>query len=346
MLPFECCFTQRSSVYLTSNVRYTAPLKSDRLLALLLALQNAGKQSATALAESLEVSVRTIYRDVDALSSAGVPVYAERGSRGGIVLADSYRDTLSRFDENEVRALFVSGDGALADIGLMVGHRSALDKLARAMPGRARETLGQTRGRVHVDSRRWMGVPAPSAALTALREAVWNDRCVSIAYTDRRGAVTRRTLDPFGLVAKAGIWYLIARDGERIKTFRVQRIPRVRVLERRFARPSSFDAGEYWRGVASHVASEDAPYIATFRMTRRGLANAAIYCAVESRSRVRGSPYWLVRIAFSSIEAAVHEAIGWNEEGVAVAPALLCSRLAERARELLSRYGAGPDLVP
>ena len=120
-------------------------MKSDRLLALLLALQQAGKQSATALAEQLEVSVRTIYRDVDALSAAGVPVYAERGSHGGIVLADSYRDTLARFDENEVRALFVSSDDALADIGLHGGHRSALDKLARAMPARTRETARRRR---------------------------------------------------------------------------------------------------------------------------------------------------------------------------------------------------------
>jgi predicted DNA-binding transcriptional regulator YafY len=324
---------------LTNDVRYSGTVKSDRLLALLLALQNAGKQSATTLAENLEVSVRTIYRDVDALSSAGVPVYAERGSRGGIVLADSYRDTLSRFDENEVRALFVSGDGALADIGLMSGHRSALDKLARAMPSRAQEKLGQMRGRVHVDSSRWIGVAAPPATLAALREAVWNDRCVTIAYTDRRGAVTLRTLEPLGLVAKAGIWYLIARDRGAIKTFRVQRIPRVRVLERRFVRPASFDAGEYWKGVASHVASEDTPYVATFRMTRRGLANAAIYCSVQSRTRVRGTSEWLVRIAFPSIEAAVHEAIGWNDGGVAIDPPLLCRRLAERARMLLERYG-------
>ena len=313
-------------------------MKSDRLLALLLALQHAGKQSATALSESLEVSVRTIYRDVDALSTAGVPVYAERGSHGGIVLADSYRDTLSRFDENEVRALFVSGDGALAEIGLMSGHRSALDKLARAMPSRTRATLGQTRGRVHVDSSRWTRRSAPSPALAALRDAVWHDRCVTIAYSDRRSAVTRRTLDPFGLVAKAGIWYLIARDGETVKTFRVQRIARVRVLERRFARPPSFDAGEYWKGVASHVAFEEPPYIATFRMTRHALASAAIYCTVESRSRLRGSSEWLVRIAFPSIEAAVHEAIAWNEEAVAVEPPHLCKRLAERARELLARY--------
>ncbi len=308
-------------------------------MAVLLALQQTGKQPATALAARLEVSVRTIYRDVDALSAAGVPIYAERGSQGGIVLADSYRDALSRFDENEVRALFVTSDDALADLGLLNGRRSALDKLAHAMPTRTRETLGQTRGRVHLDSRRWLRVPAPPAALAALREAVWNDRRAAIAYTDRRGAVTRRSIDPFGLVAKAGIWYLIARDGEIMKTFRVQRIARVRVLESRFTRPSTFDAGEYWKSVSAHVLSEEPPYVATFRMTRRGLANASVYCTVESRARIRGSAEWLVRIAFPSIDAAVHEAIGWDANGVAVDPPELCERLHERARALLDRYG-------
>ncbi len=323
-------------------------MKSDRLLALLLALQQAGKQSATALAEQLEVSVRTIYRDADALSAAGVPVYAERGSHGGIVLADAYRDTLARFDENEVRALFVSSDDALADIGLTGGHRSALDKLARAMPARSREQLGATRGRVHIDGRRWIGVSPPSAALATLREAVWNDRWVTIAYTDRGGKVTRRTLEPFGLVTKAGIWYLIARDRGSVKTFRVQRVARARMLERRFTRPSTFDAGEYWKDVASHVAREEEPYIATFRMTRRGLANALVYCHVESKTRVRNArrAEWLVRIKFPVFEAALHEAISWHDDGIAVDPPELCRRIHAHASELANLYHPRhPELV-
>jgi len=151
------------------------------------------------------------------------------------VLADSYRDILARFDENEVRALFVSSDEALADIGLLGGRRSALEKLARAMPSRTRDARASARPR----TRRWPPLDRHLGAVGSPRraaEAVWNDRCVTIAYSDRRGAVTRRTLEPFGLVAKAGVWYLIARDGETVKTFRVQRIARVRVLERRFTR--------------------------------------------------------------------------------------------------------------
>lgn len=314
-------------------------MKSDRLIALLLALERAGKVPATALAEDLEVSVRTIYRDVDALSAAGVPVYAERGSQGGIVLADAYRDALAKFDD-EVRALFVTSDDALADIGLRGGQRSALDKLARAMPRRARETLGRTRGRVHVDSKRWIGVSSPSEALVALRDAVWNDRCVTIAYTDRGGKVTRRTLEPFGLVTKAGVWYLVARDAGTMKTFRVQRIARARVLERTFTRPANFDVGEYWKGVAAFVGAEDAPFQATFRMSRAALANAGLFFNVESRRRIRaGQPAaWLVRIAFPSFTAAVHEALGWDGEAVAVDPPQLRAALAERASALVARY--------
>lgn len=315
-------------------------MKSDRLIAVLMALQHAGKESATSLAGRLEVSVRTIYRDVEALSAAGIPVYAERGSQGGIVLADSYRDALGRFDDDELRALFVSSEDALADIGLRGGHRSALDKLARAMPRRARETVGQTRGRVHVDSRRWIGVSSPSAALAALRDAVWNDRCVTIAYTDRNGSVTRRTLDPFGLVTKAGIWYLVARDGETMKTFRVQRVARVRILERRFTRPASFDIAAYWKGVASFVGTEEKPYSATFRMSRQALANAAIFFRVDSRRRIRGvaPATWIVRIEFPSYGAAIQEAFEWNDEAVATDPPELCAALAERVRKLAERY--------
>ena len=315
-------------------------MKSGRLMAILLALQQTGKQSAPALAEALEVSVRTIYRDIDALSAAGVPIYAERGSQGGIVLADSYRDALARFDEDEVRALFVSSEDSLGDIGLRGGRQSALKKLAKAMPKQAQETLGLTRGRVHVDARGWTGLAAPPPALATLREAVWNDRCVTIGYTDRNGAATRRTVDPLGLVTKAGVWYLVARDRDTIKTFRVRRIARVRLLERRFERPSSFDVGEYWKSVAAYVGSEEPPYVATFRMSRRALANALVYLAVESRTRVRRGPHaqWLVRIAFPSFGTAVHEALNWKDEGVAVAPPELCDHRRDRARTLMALY--------
>ncbi|MGH7755428.1 MAG: helix-turn-helix transcriptional regulator, partial [Vulcanimicrobiaceae bacterium] len=193
------------------------------------------------MARALEVSSRTIYRDIDSLSAAGVPVFAERGANGGIVLAESYRDALARFDEGELRALFVSSDDVLADIGLVGQRGSALAKLANALPARTRAALERSRSRLHVDPRGWSPASTPSGTLAILRDAVWDDRRVTLVYRDRDGAATRRTLDPFGLVAKAGVWYLVARDRDTVKTFRVQRIARVRVSDQHFERPRDFD---------------------------------------------------------------------------------------------------------
>ena len=149
-----------------------------------------------------------------------------------------------------------------------------------------------------------------------LRDAVWNDRRVTIAYTDRQGAVTRRTVDPFGLVTKAGVWYLIARDRDTVKTFRVQRIARVRLSAQRFARPSYFDVDEYWRASEAQGAQlDDPPFVATFRMSRRALTNVSQYHPIEARIRVRGSfpPVWVVGIAFPSPHTALHEALAWDQ---------------------------------
>jgi predicted DNA-binding transcriptional regulator YafY len=316
-------------------------VKSDRLVAILLALQNDGKRSASDLAELLEVSPRTIYRDVDALSAAGVPVYAERGAQGGIVLADSYRDALARFDEAELQALFVSSDDVLADLGFLGRRRSALAKIARALPVRERAKVERTRGRVHIDTRRWWGASAPTATLAALREAVWADRRVVFSYTDRAGAATRRTVDPLGLVAKAGVWYLAARDRGVVKTFRAQRIGRVRILAQTFERPRDFDLATYWETVAEKMAEMPAPLTVTLEMSERALASAKSYLNVQSHTRLPGTAprASLVRIEFPAFEAALHETIGWSEEAVVVEPPELRKRLAEHARALLARYG-------
>jgi predicted DNA-binding transcriptional regulator YafY len=318
-------------------------MKSERLLALLLALQRDGKRSAPELAELLEVSQRTIYRDIDALAVAGVPVHAERGAGGGIVLADSYRDALGRFDEGELAALFVSSDDVLADVGLIGRRGSALRKIAKALPVRERAKLERGRGRVHIDARRWIHAPASSAVLMALRDAIFADRRVSIAYTDRAGAHTERTVEPLGLVAKAGVWYLAASDRAIVKTFRVQRIIEVRLTDEAFRRPPNFDLAAYWESVAGTMAEKPKPFRATIVMTDRALASAQAYLDVTSYRAIDGSEprKWEVEVDFYSAEAAVFETIGWNEDAHVIRPAELRDRLAARARELVKRYGRG-----
>jgi predicted DNA-binding transcriptional regulator YafY len=176
-----------------------------------------------------------------------------------------------------------------------------------------------------------------------LREAVFGDRCVQIAYSDRGGAVTRRTLEPYGLVSKAGVWYLVARHNGMVKTFRVGRIARVRVLDQRFTRPVNFDLADHWRGAAagaSSIAPDEPPVIVTFRMGRNALSNASLFLTVESRRRIRGSvpAAWTVRVAFPSFGMAVREAIGWGDAAIALDPPQLRQAIAENARELLTLY--------
>ncbi len=161
-------------------------MKASRLLSMLLLLQSAERRSARELAAALEVSERTVYRDVDALSAAGVPVYAQRGVYGGICLSAGYRKALTQFGEDEIRALFISGSNPLGDLGLGVGRERALEKLSGAMNDAQRKAAVKTRGRIHLDQRRWNQAEQPQAHLAALRLAVWDDRRVSLRYRDPR----------------------------------------------------------------------------------------------------------------------------------------------------------------
>src|SRR5579862_1898876 len=178
-------------------------VKSDRLISLLLLLQSRPQSTARTLAETLEVSERTVYRDVDALSAAGVPVYANRGSTGGITLSEGYRRALMHFSEDEVRALFFSGESPLADLGFDRGLSRALSKLEGGFAEVARKAAEKARSRVHLDARRWNQDEPPRLMLTTLRRAVWDDRCLQMTYEDRNRRSTDRVVEPLGLVSKA-----------------------------------------------------------------------------------------------------------------------------------------------
>ena len=208
-------------------------MKADRLIALLLLLQSRRQCSARVLADRLEVSERTIYRDVDALSAAGVSVYAERGATGGIVLSEGYRRALTYFTEDEVRALFVSGASPLADLGFERGLARALEKLRGGLADVHRRAADKSRSRIHLDQRRWNQPEPPRELLTTLRRAVWDDRRLRIAYEDRNRKPSTRTIEPLGLVSKAGVWYLVARCGGELRSFRADRVRSAHAISER-----------------------------------------------------------------------------------------------------------------
>ncbi|MFD8302891.1 helix-turn-helix transcriptional regulator [Streptomyces sp. NPDC059690] len=221
-------------------------MKSSRLVSILLLLQTRGRMTAAQLAEELEVSVRTVYRDVEALGAAGVPLYGDAGHAGGYRLLDGYRTRLTGLTADEAEALFLSGaPGPAAELGLGSVLAAAQLKVRAALPAELRAHADRVGGRFHLDAPGWYAAAEGTPYLTAVADAVWHSRVLHVLY--RRWAEptdVERRLEPYGLVLKAGRWYVVAGPGPR--TFRVDQILRLADPGEEFTRPSDFDLAAYW----------------------------------------------------------------------------------------------------
>jgi len=316
-------------------------MKSQRLLECLMLLQGSRKQTAASLAERLGVCVRTIYRDVDALSSAGVPVYMERGPLGGIVLNDDYRRALAQFTVDELSALFASTAGPMTDIGI-VSQPAALQKLAGALPAAQRAAAQDGRQRLLLDHNKWYRGEQPTALLAAMRAAIAEERVVRLRYRDRSGDATERSIEPLGLVAKAGVWYLVARDvaAADLRSFRAQRIVEANATTERFVRPEGFDLDAYWRSsVAFMERTPSETYDATLRVRsesydRLSAAWGAIVADDAEPGHARAS------IRFPGREAAIYQIIALGDDLLDAEPRELLAHAAERARAFLARHAS------
>jgi predicted DNA-binding transcriptional regulator YafY len=226
-------------------------MRADRLLSLLMLLQSRGRLTAAELAEELEVSERTIYRDVTALGTSGVPVVTEPGPGGGISLLERYRSDLTGLTSDEVQALFMlSIPAPLMDLGLDRRLKGALRKLSAALPAALKGHERRVRQRIHIDGDGWEQAGKAGPHLLTLQQAVWGDNKLEIQYRSflgsRAGSLAAE-VDPFGLVAKAGAWYLVAYRVDHIAVLQVERILRARLSEMRFERPANFDLVSFWR---------------------------------------------------------------------------------------------------
>lgn len=230
-------------------------MKSDRLLSILLLLQTRGRVPARELAERLEVSVRTIYRDVEALSASGVPVYAERGRHGGIELLAGFRTDVTGLTADESRALFVlAAEGTHAALGLDTALGSALRKVMAALPAPHRPAAEVTSRRILVDATRWRGGPRPGVDLEALQDAVFADRRLRLRYRHSGDREPRTyTVDPYGLVSKAGVWYLVADRRGRPQLFRADRVRSAKVLDDPVRRRPGVELADVWEVLRRQV---------------------------------------------------------------------------------------------
>jgi len=312
-------------------------MKADRLVSILLLLQSAPRRTAEELARAMEVSARTIYRDIDALCAAGIPIHAERGYAGGIVLAEGYRSALVHLGEDEIRALFVSGGSILADLGLGANLSRALDKLRGGLSDGQQRVARHTGERIHIDQRRWNQEDPPVEKLALLRRAIWDDRRIDLGYEDRSGSATERVVDPLGLVSKAGVWYVVAMTAEGYRSFRVDRIRELHERGERFTRPVDFDLDAYWRESSTYRGRRIDSFAFEMRVARHALADVTNYWRFEL---LDDADMPLVRLHVPSLEIAAHQVFSWGTAVEVLGPAALRAAIAERARALLERYEA------
>ncbi|MFJ3339496.1 helix-turn-helix transcriptional regulator [Streptomyces sp. NPDC086766] len=307
-------------------------MRASRLVTLLLLLQNRGRMTARQLAEELEVSVRTVYRDVEALGAAGIPLYGDAGHAGGYRLVDGYRTRLTGLTADEAQAAFLAAlPGPAAELGLGEALTTAQLKWLAALPEELREHAERIQERFLLDAPGWYGDADRAPHLSAAAGAVWARRAVVLRYRRWRAPEEiERRVEPYGLVLKAGRWYLVAGGPSGIRTYRVDQIIKLHSLEEEFVVPDGFDLAGHWTS-----------YLADFRARLRS-GEALVRLTPEGARRIGVTPAsdgWTeARVPIESIDHAHGEFLRLGTDVEVMTPAELRDRIAETVRSLATRY--------
>lgn len=320
-------------------------MRADRLLSLLMLLQTRGLMTAQKLAEELEVSQRTIYRDIDALSVAGVPIYAERGRGGGYALLDNYRTNLTGLTAEEVRALFMlSIPQPLAELGVSQELKAALLKLAAALPAARRRDEEHVRRRVHLDSTWWFQPGEPVPHLRTIQQAVWQDRKLYLTYRLPFGNQAERLVAPYGLVAKAGVWYLVYARNGRVRVVRVSRVLGARLSDEPFGRPEGFDLAAFWQEHCVEYEENRPYYPVTVRVAPHFVPQLPHFFGdhvahVIAHAGAPDAEGWItLTLPFETLEAARERILGLGRAVEVLEPQALRDSVLDYATQIVSLY--------
>ncbi len=320
-------------------------MRADRLLSILLLLQVRQRVTAGELARRLEVSERTIYRDMDALSSAGIPVFAERGHGGGWGLVGRYQTDLTGLNKAEIEALFLQPAGLLADLGLDKASTTALIKLLAALPSTRRRDAEHVRQRIHVDGAGWFQAKESVPFLSTLQEAVWQERKLHFSYQRSDGKLVERMVDPLGLVVKGRVWYLIAAVEDGMRTYRVSRMQEARVTEQPCVRPEGFDLAAHWEASVARFKADLPRYPATLRTTPDIVPHMRRlrYTRVKDVSQPDADGCVTVSVHFETEDEACMHVLGFGAQIEVIDPPALRQRVVDAALGVVALYNTGSD---
>lgn len=322
-------------------------MRADRLINILTTLQASGRATASGLAEENDVSLRTIYRDIDALTMAGIPVYAERGAQGGYRLLNGYKVQLNGMSAEEASALFLSGLGNTATgLGLDAAIFRAEKKFAAALPEAMRNDIVQLRRRFHLDAPGWFNESEQPAFLQTVFEAVWHKRWLRIRYQSWKRE-TSVDLAPLGIVLKGGSWYLVGQSDKTPRTYKIMRIQSLEVINGSFAALEDFNLASYWEANTERLDEEMHTVIARVRVSPLGLRILPELCSSYARRKLvltgeaDANGWQEIELPVSSTHLAVSEFLRLGNELEVLSPVSLREAMRTTVNTLATRYERG-----
>lgn len=317
-------------------------MRASRLLSILILLQLRGRLTAEDLAEEFEVSVRTIYRDIDALSAAGIPVYGDAGPGGGFQLLDGYQTRLTGLDPEEAEAMLLIGlPGAAQAMGLGNAANRARDKLLISLPGTGRDEAGRVAGRFHLDTVDWYRAARPTPLLAQVARAVLDRNLLKMSYHSWT-AKRDWTVEPYGLVLKAGHWYLVAKGHGKLRSFNVADILALEVLPDKHGPPAEFDLAAWWADSARLFEKQLRPGKAILRASPIGMRRLRLLGSFAGEAVTKSEPdgddgWHIVKLPLETIESAAPALLGIGPEIEVIEPAALREEIARLAELVLQR---------
>ncbi|CEI82816.1 HTH domain protein [Oceanobacillus oncorhynchi] len=318
-------------------------MRGDRLISILLLLQSQGRMTAKELSEKLEVSERTIYRDMEVLSGSGIPVFADRGKNGGWSLVDGYQTDLTGLKESEIRALFVpAAPQLLDDLGLTRTSEDARNKVIASLPAAYRESAKDVWSRIHIDTSSWRGTKEKIASFEVLKNAIWKNNKLNILYQRGDGQTNHYIVQPLGLVAKGSSWYVIAvKENGDIRNYRASRIQSAVSSKETFERPVDFDIAAYWKNSKQAFIKALPTYevwVKTSREVLPRLSFSTFFVRIIETASTDEKGWTRVKLAFDTKEEAKRFLLGFTDQMTVTEPEELHAEILRMAEAAVAHY--------
>ncbi|GAA0340428.1 YafY family protein [Oceanobacillus sp. FSL W7-1293] len=318
-------------------------MRGDRFISILLLLQSYGRMTAKELSKKLEVSERTIYRDMEVLSGSGIPVFADRGKNGGWSLVDGYQTDLTGLKESEIRALFVpAAPQLLDDLGLTRTSEDARNKVIASLPAAYRESAKDVWSRIHIDTSSWRGTKEKIASFEVLKNAIWKNNKLNILYQRADGQTNHYIVQPLGLVAKGSSWYVIAaKENGDIRNYRASRIQSAVPSKETFERPVDFDIAAYWKNSKQAFIKALPTYevwVKTSREVLPRLSFSTYFVRIIETASTDEKGWTHVKLAFDTKEEAKRFLLGFADQMTITEPESLHAEILRMAEAAVAHY--------